>query len=181
MIVAEFGAPPRSVTATIPGAPVGQARGRAGAIYRKGPGGPVPVMTKTGRVIVNVHDPIKSRNWKATAQAHYAAALGDRSPLEGPIVVVVESIFALPVSGYRKRDPRKREWNQGQKDVDNLAKAALDAANGVLWKDDREVAILVSFKVTAAQDELPGVRVTATEIRGQLSPAQTFALAQVSP
>lgn len=152
---------------TIPGAPVGQARGRAGAVYTKN--GPLLV---NGRVIVKVHDPAKSRTWKATAQDHIRAAMDERPLFDGPLCVVVESWFACPTSEHRKREPVPARWNVGAKDVDNLAKAVLDAANGVAWVDDRSVALLLSVKLTAAQGDPPKVRMVATPL-GQMRSTMT--------
>lgn len=162
------------INVKIPGPPVGQARGRAGVVYRKGADGrpePVTVPSKwpggTDRVVTKVHDPAKSRDWKGTAQEHILRAVkaSGGKALQGPILAVVENVFALPKGRELKASARPTEWNVGAKDIDNLAKAALDAGNGVAWGDDREIALLVTWKRTAAQGELPYVRLRAWELR----------------
>jgi Holliday junction resolvase RusA-like endonuclease len=45
----------------------------------------------------------------------------------------------------------------GRPDLDNLAKAVLDAANGYLWLDDSQIVALVLSK---SYSERPGVRLT---------------------
>ena len=148
-----------SLDVTIPGPPVGQSRGRAGVVMTKN--GPVMV---NGRPIVRVHDPAKSRTWKATAQDHIRDAMAGRELLEGPVVAIVESWIPLPATQHRKRAPVAAGWNLGAKDSDNLAKAVLDSANGVAWVDDRCVALLISAKMTAAQGEPPRVRLRAMKL-----------------
>ena len=112
---------------------------------------------------VRVYDPDDSRNWKATAQQHMADALVklDRPwGLETAMDVDILAVFPCPKSDYRKRIPRPRRWHtKSRGDVDNIAKSVLDAANGVLWKDDCQVAILNVVKLIGAQGELPYVEV----------------------
>ena len=38
---------------------------------------------------------------------------------------------------------------KGAADIDNLAKAVLDALNGIVWTDDKQVTVLHVFKDTA--------------------------------
>lgn len=46
------------------------------------------------------------------------------------------------------------------RDLDNCAKAVLDACNGIAWADDRQVMYLSMLKVLGA--DRPGVEVTVT-------------------
>ena len=48
----------------------------------------------------------------------------------------------------------------GTPDVDNLAKLPLDAANGLLWKDDAQVVELRALKRRPAAGEAEHTRVT---------------------
>jgi Holliday junction resolvase RusA-like endonuclease len=48
---------------------------------------------------------------------------------------------------------------KGQGDIDNLVKLALDACNGVLWTDDRQVCQLRAIIVHGAAE--PGTRMLA--------------------
>lgn len=49
-------------------------------------------------------------------------------------------------------------------DLDNLAKMTLDAAKGVLWKDDAQVFRLVVTKYVGAGPDRAGVRVVARRL-----------------
>ena len=125
----------------IPGEPVAQGRGRA--------------TTANGRV--RVFDPPKSRNWKATAQAHMIDQREGSRPWGGALSIVITAVFTMPKSRHRKKTPRPAEWHTKKPDADNIAKAVKDAATGVLWLDDKQIADLTVQKVTAAQGDEPGV------------------------
>ena len=131
------------ISVTIPGPPRPQGRGRA---VRVGAG-------------VRVIDPAASRSWKGAAQWHMLQAC--RVAFEGPLVVSLLAVFPCPSSDQLKRGIRHRRWHtKANGDLDNLTKAVLDAGNGILWRDDRQVAVLHAAKIIGAQDEPPGVQVT---------------------
>ena len=125
----------------IPGTPVAQGR---------------PRFARQGRY-VRAYDPPKSRNWKATAQEHMAMAMGGAPPLQGPLSCEVAATFTCPKGDRRKREPRPRRLHAKRPDIENVVKAVLDAATGVLWLDDAQVARLLVLKAIGAQDEAPGV------------------------
>jgi Holliday junction resolvase RusA-like endonuclease len=85
--------------------------------------------------------------------------------LEGvPITVRVLAVFPCPKGAQRKRMPvPTRPYVAQINDGDNLAKAVMDAGNGVLWNDDGQVAHLVVERWWGAQGEAPFVRVTVQE------------------
>jgi Holliday junction resolvase RusA-like endonuclease len=137
----------------IPGEPVAQGRPRA-------------FKTKAGQI--RAFDPARSRSWKGVAQVHYQEAMrvaGFATPaFAGMVELQVLAVFACPRSQHRKREPLPRRRRIGRPDPDNLGKAAMDAANGVLFEDDSQVARLVVEKWTAAQGEAPHVRITVRHI-----------------
>lgn len=99
-------------------------------------------------------DPEKSRNWKQYAQAHLASVIAQ--PIPGPLWVRIGAVYECPTSEHRKREHRPRRWHiKATGDVDNIAKAVLDAGNGVAWIDDREISILEVSKIIGAQGEPP--------------------------
>jgi Holliday junction resolvase RusA-like endonuclease len=118
-------------------------------------------------------DPTRSRSWKATAQAHALDAVQRATgvtappfPADAPLEVLVLALFPCPSGDHRKREPRPRRWHtKAQGDADNLAKAVLDAGNGVLWLDDRQVARLVVEKMIGAQGEAPRVELVVRPLR----------------
>lgn len=134
-----------TLTIRIPGEPVAQGRPRAAVV--------------NGRA--RVFDPKKSRNWKATAREHMYAALAAadrRFPFpEGPVRVSILARFTCPKGDHRKTAPAPERWRDKKPDAENVAKAVLDAATGVLWQDDAQVADLRVLTVTAAQGMAPEV------------------------
>lgn len=143
------------ITITIPGEPVAQGRPRA----FKTPGG-----------FIRTYDPKKSRDWKGTAQVHMTEALrqaGERLPAfsDGPLELHVVAVFSCPASRYRKGTPRPREPHAKRPDGDNVLKAVQDAAEGVLYARDAQIARAVVDKVTGAQGEAPRVEVVVRPYR----------------
>ena len=137
-----------ALTIAIPGEPVAQARPRIAVIAGK----------------PRAYDPKASRDWKATAQQHARdqMARAGASVFTGPVRVSISFVFTRPQTTYRKREPRGREPKVTKPDADNLAKAVLDALNGVAWLDDRQVYELHLIKLVGAQDEAP---ITGVEVR----------------
>jgi len=136
-----------TLTVIIPGTPVAQGRPKAGR-WR----------SKDGREGVSMRDPGRSRSWKGDAQVHMLKARGGRPVAEGPLRVELLAVFPCPKGDYRKCEPRERRWKVSKNnDVDNIAKASMDAGNAVLWHDDGQVVELVARKIIAAQGEAPRV------------------------
>lgn len=135
----------------IPGDPVAQGRPRAST----GPGGKP-----------RLRDPENAREWKGSARWQMKAALdgGDLPFPEGPLEVRILAVHRCPKSRHRKTMEVPRVWRDKTPDAENVAKAVLDAATGVLWHDDAQVARLVIAQVTGAQGEAPRVEVEVSEL-----------------
>ena len=52
----------------------------------------------------------------------------------------------------------------GRTDLDNYVKAVLDACNGIVYHDDRQVTNLVASKRYALDERFAGVSVTVEEL-----------------
>jgi len=141
--------------AEIPGEPHAQARRVVTALMREGK----PVM-KDGRPVLVQYDPKGSKNWKATAQHHLRLARGAEPPLVGPVWLVIVAYFTCPLSQHRVTVPRPQRWHTKRPDLDNVVKAVKDAAKGVLWLDDSQVAVLEAVKLVCRQGDAPRVAVT---------------------
>jgi Holliday junction resolvase RusA-like endonuclease len=76
----------------------------------------------------------------------------------GPVFVEIEAVFACPVSRWRKREPVMRQPKTTRPDIENIGKAFLDAATGLVWTDDSQVAEIVIRKFVGAQGEAPYVK-----------------------
>lgn len=76
------------------------------------------------------------------------AAMGDRTPLTGPLKVRVYAEFGIPKSwpkAKREAAAAGKVWHTSTPDADNLAKCK-DALNGIVWRDDSQVAMLTAWK-----------------------------------
>ncbi|HHK42098.1 MAG TPA: RusA family crossover junction endodeoxyribonuclease [Planctomycetaceae bacterium] len=144
-----------SVFFILPGKPVGQGRPRMRT-----------VKTKDGRSFASAYDPAKSRNYKSLVQDIAARALEDVGGqiLSGPCSVHIHAKAAWPRSQWRKRTPRPLSWWTGKPDIDNIAKAILDAMSGVVYLDDTQVCRLSVEKTRPPQGEPDCVRVSVFEV-----------------
>ena len=66
-------------------------------------------------------------------------ALAGQPRIEGPVKLMVTARFPYPQSWPKKRRDAAF-WHMTKPDWDNLGKIVSDALNGVLWKDDCQVA-----------------------------------------
>ena len=146
----------RKIEFFVPGAPVGKGRPRAA---RRGAG-------------VVMFTPEKTADYESLVAATAAAALScdalaAHQLLDGPLEAVLDVRFPVPVSWSKARRARAlagAEWHTSKPDADNVAKAILDACNGVVFRDDAQVVILIATK---AFSESPGVRVVIREVQPQ--------------
>ena len=86
-------------------------------------------------------------------QAYAAASGGRAAPKGAPVRVSIYTARALPKSRPKRVG---EEPDVYKPDVDNIAKAVLDALNGVAWEDDTQVTQLVVQKgprMRGVQDE----------------------------
>ena len=124
------------------------------------PGDPVPASRP--RVTVNgTYTPKRYRRWKAAARDTMALAYR-AEPMIGPLTVVVDAYWRRPKRlGEGPREPKPLGC-----DIDNQAKGVLDAANGILYVDDRQVTELIVRKWYAGSRQNPGVEVTVMSAVG---------------
>lgn len=103
-----------------------------------------PVLTSTSSSV---------KTWEQTIRnvaQDYATAY-----TTGPVRVRLRFALPRPVSLSRRVSSHTK-----RPDVDKLARAALDALTGVLFKDDSQVTRLTASKEYAAMDEPPHVTIT---------------------
>ena len=123
----------------VPGVPVAKGRAR---------------MTRAGFA----YTPGKTRDW----EAHVRLAASQASLRPYSDAVGVEIVFALPVpksfSAKRRAAALAGDIHPAKRpDIDNLAKAVIDAMNAVVYDDDRQIVNLRLRKVYA---EVPETRVS---------------------
>lgn len=138
----------QSMTIVIDGQPVGKGRARAG---------------KNGH-----YTPAKTRGWESAARLHIATMRAKHKWPEnyaGPVEVSISALFAVPASDSKAdRVRRLNGWHTQVPDADNVAKAVLDALNGIVLKDDSQV---VGLNVSKRWWTDAGVSVTVQMVRVQ--------------
>lgn len=123
-----------------------------------------PRLTTIGRS-PRAYDPPASAKWKKAvrkALIRMLEGMGLKWPLfpEGPVEAKILAVFGLPRSLERKRSPVKESWMIARPDVDNVAKATMDAATSVLWTDDSQVVVSHVQKIRAPQGQRPFVGIS---------------------
>lgn len=106
-----------------------------------------------------LYTPTETRAYETAARAVAVQMMNGRAPFEGPLSVSLRLRFSPPKSTTKARRARflsGEEAYLGTIDVDNGAKALLDAFNGVCFIDDVQIVRLFVTKVAA---EKPGVDV----------------------
>ena len=155
--------PPKVYEVRIPGEPFAQPRAVAIPLMRGGK----PVL-KNGRPVIVKYDPREAKQWKSVAQDFMMNQRFPSGPLdgclEGPVHLEVTAFFTCPKSDHRKTVRRERRWHTKTPDADNVLKAVKDAAKGVLWLDDSQVARETCTKIIAAQGEAPFVLLRVREL-----------------
>lgn len=106
-----------------------------------------------------VYDPGTASAWRADVRAA-ALSAAPREPFTGGVVVSLAFAFQRPASHLKKRGGLTRNapaFPTGRNDVDNLAKAVIDAMDGLgFWGDDGQI---VDLRVTKAYGRNPGVEI----------------------
>ncbi len=129
------------VVVTVPGAPI--AKGR-------------PRITTKGR-FARAYTPAKTRAYEDLIRCQAQDAMQDRAPFDGPVLLCVTAYVAMP-KGFSKA--KRADALDGilkpvtRPDADNYAKAALDGCNGILFRDDSQVADLIVRKRYSADPRL---------------------------
>ena len=152
-------------TFVIPGEPVAQKRARVGVMMIGG----------KPRARVYDHKSVSAKTgWKGEVMSFLASELQRAQmpmPLfaDVPLFVELTFVFSCPKSQYRIRTPTPMRWHSKKPDIDNLWKAVLDAASGVLWQDDRQIVAGKTAKVIAAQGDGGMTIVTVREAGKRVS------------
>lgn len=120
------------------------------------PGQPVPKgrprFTRGGFA----YTPDKTRKYEKLVAGLAKTAMVGRPPFDCPIKVMVTAFMRIPqMSRKRTADAQAGYILPAVKpDADNLAKAALDACNGIIWRDDALICSLLVKKRYALEPRL---------------------------
>lgn len=101
----------------------------------------------------------KTRAYENSIRAIAVEKMAGRPPLEGPISFSLRVRLSVPKSMSKRQRARVLAGEEayfGSTDVDNHLKAASDALNGIIWRDDKQITRAFVEKVAA---EIPGLDV----------------------
>lgn len=126
------------ISFTVPGIPIAQPRVKATAI-----GG-----------YVRVYTPKTADAYKASVALAFGQAYSG-SPLTGPVAASIEFVMPRTKSMIWKTRPMPSAPHAKRPDIDNLAKAVMDALLGLAWNDDAQVYELTMRKFIASGDDQP--------------------------
>jgi Holliday junction resolvase RusA-like endonuclease len=132
---------PELVIVNVDGPPVAKGRGR---------------ITTKGK-FARIFTPEKTRAYEDQVRCAAAKVMQDRTPVLDAVTLTVTAFVAMPKGFSRKK---RQDAIDGvlkpvtRPDADNYAKAALDGCNGILFKDDSQVADLIVRKRYSASPRL---------------------------
>lgn len=135
---------------------------------------------------MHVHRSERADPWKRTVQRACLDELGrpiaPRQPVfapDEPLAVFMQFTLPRPAAHHVARDKARElrsdapTWVLPKPDIDNLAKAVLDAlgpwprgSRPILWSDDQQVVELVARKLYVYGNDEPGVFVTVRSMAG---------------
>lgn len=124
-----------SLTITVPGVPVSKGRPRTRVVGKFAQIYPDPKSAKYEKIV---------RTYGTLAKAEVGLPV-----LDEPLCVTTEAVLPIPKSYSKAKRDRCLVGvvrPTGRPDVDNLCKAALDALNGIVWRDDSLIVDLHVIK-----------------------------------
>lgn len=117
---------------TVEGPPIGKAR---------------PKAVRFGNQ-VRMYTPKKTSEYETDIAFAATQAMAGMETVETPVCVGVLAYYPIPASWSKKRQQAAVDGTEipGKPDLDNVIKAVLDALNGVVYLDDKQVVRLMGTK-----------------------------------
>lgn len=116
---------------TIPGVPRGKGRPR--------------FVRASGRT----YTPEQTASYEAVIRYEAALVMRGEPPMDGPLALSVVAVLPVPTSwSRRKRDAAVAGavWPTSRPDLDNYVKAACDALNAIVYRDDSQIVRMEAIK-----------------------------------
>ena len=113
----------------------------------------------------HAYTPEKTRTYEQMLRLAATDVMGDRPPLEGPLVLDMRVVKSIPRSWPKKKQEAARSGAllpTGKPDWDNFGKV-VDAGNMVIWVDDGQI---VDGRVRKSYGEKPGMWITIAPMEG---------------
>lgn len=120
------------------------------------------MLAADGRPVTRRFTRPEHRHYSSSVQEQCRLAMS--SPADGyedPWCVDLTAVFQRPKSHFTSKGALKSgapSCPQGKPDLDNIAKIACDALNGMLWRDDAQV---IALHVQKLYGDRPGLSVRA--------------------
>lgn len=116
-----------------------------------------PRFTKAGVA----YTPAKTRAYEKTAAVIAQTGMNAKGlkPFNCPIVVMATAYVPIPKSMSKKDRAAAKDGvllPAKKPDIDNIAKAALDGLNGIVWRDD---ALIVGLSIKKLYGEMPRIEI----------------------
>ena len=115
---------------------------------------------------MSTYTPQKTKTYEDEIRMMARAAMGSSEQLETPVTVAIYIRVGIPTSfsKQKRKDALANHIRPTKKpDIDNIAKCFLDAMNGIVYLDDKQV---VSLHITKEYAETPAVDVMVKEDLG---------------
>lgn len=115
---------------------------------------------------MKVYTPERTANYEEQVRLSYVEQAGNRRfDRDIPLKVSIIARFPIPKSASKKRAEMMRSgaiMHTQRPDADNIAKAVLDALNGLAYHDDAQVCEL---SVSKAYSDSPATEIHITRIK----------------
>lgn len=110
-----------------------------------------------------LYTPAKTVQWERQVAEACRSAMSTWQASEHPMAVRIDIAVGVPPSWSKRKQMAALVGDEvpGKPDLDNVAKAVLDACNGIAYVDDRQVTRLT---VTKAYADRPGIEVYMHEV-----------------
>ncbi len=112
---------------------------------------------------VRSYTPVKTVNYENLVKLSYTTQV-EGSKLEGGLYAEIIAFFPIPKSTSKKNAEKMRSFeimHTKKCDCDNLAKAILDALNGIAYDDDAQICSLLVKKLYG---DVPRVEIEIGEL-----------------
>ena len=113
-----------------------------------------------------MYDPRTAHEWRETVAIVVGSAVS--KPIEGPVELSLAFFFPRPKSHYGTGKnselvkPSAPVHHAQKPDIDNVIKSTLDAMNGILYQDDKQVIRLQAEKRWAHHPDQAGLALLVT-------------------
>lgn len=117
-------------------------------------------MTRTG----HVYTPQKTRSAEQRIAEIAKRAMGKLPQFVGAVSVNI-AVWQTPPKCWPRKRRMEKVWVTGKPDVDNVQKLIFDALNGIVWKDDAQIAHVLMSRLFS-QDGSERLEIEIRELEG---------------